>query len=71
MPLKIKEKIKAKIHYRHLEEVPFYKIHHSFDELPLDPVKPFIIEKIRKLKKLHVPIKLLSQTTFFWKSRKS
>lgn len=33
---------------RHIEDVPFYKIQHSFDELPLDPIKPFIVEKIRK-----------------------
>lgn len=48
MPFKFKSKLKPKMNYRHHEEVPFYKLHHSFDELPLDPVKPFIIEKIRK-----------------------
>lgn len=33
---------------RHIEDVPFYKLHHGYDELPLDPVRPFILEKIRK-----------------------
>lgn len=46
MPFKAKSK--PKTYYRHHEEVPFYKLQHSFDELPLDPVKPFILEKIRK-----------------------
>lgn len=48
MPLKRKLKEKEKIQQRHLEEVPFYKLRHSFDELPLDPVMPFMIEKMRK-----------------------
>lgn len=46
MPLK--QKSNEKMHRRHLEEVPFYKLRHTFDELPLDPVKPFIIEKMRE-----------------------
>lgn len=33
---------------RHIEDVPFYKIRHSFDELPLDPIRSFIVAKIRK-----------------------
>lgn len=49
MPLKVKYKAKHSYHHNHnCEDVPFYKLQHSFDELPLDPVKPFILEKIRK-----------------------
>lgn len=33
---------------RNIENVPFYKIQYGFDELPLDPIKPFILEKIRE-----------------------
>lgn len=33
---------------RHIEDVPFYKVQYAFDELPLDPIKSFIVEKIRK-----------------------
>lgn len=49
MPFKVKAKVKPKMNYIHREEVPFYKLHHSFDELPLDPAKPFILEKLREL----------------------
>lgn len=33
---------------RHIEDTPFYKFQYRFDELPLDPLRPFILEKIRK-----------------------
>lgn len=33
---------------RHIEDAPFYKLQHGFDDLPLDPVRPFILEKIRE-----------------------
>lgn len=33
---------------RHIEDVPFYKLQHDYDELPLDPARSFILEKIRK-----------------------
>lgn len=46
MPLKAKSKQKK--NFQRHDEVPFYQLRHSFDELPLDPVKPFIIEKIRE-----------------------
>lgn len=37
-----------RIKHRNIKDSPFYKIRHQFDELPLDPVVPFIQEKIRK-----------------------
>lgn len=46
----MKKKEKEKLNRRRpTTEVAFYKLRHAFDELPLDPVKPFIIEKMRKL----------------------
>lgn len=49
MPLKNKKKEKEELNRRRpTMEVTFYKLRHGFDELPLDPVKPFIIEKMRK-----------------------
>lgn len=44
----MRKKPKEQRNPRHLEDVPFYKLRHSFDELPLDPVRPFITEKMRK-----------------------
>lgn len=43
-------KTKTTLHQRqrNIEDIPFYKLHHGFDELPLDPLKPFITEQIRK-----------------------
>lgn len=48
-----KTKVKVKMSYLHREEVPFYKLRHSFDDLPLDPAKPFILEKLRELLFFH------------------
>lgn len=48
MPLKKKENVKLSHRRRPTTEVALYKLRHAFDELPLDPVKPFIIEKMRK-----------------------
>lgn len=31
---------------RPIEDVPFYKIEHSSDDLPFDPFRPFIREEI-------------------------
>lgn len=31
---------------RPIEEVPFYKFEYKFDDLPLDPARPFILEQI-------------------------
>lgn len=39
---------KKTAHRRHIEDAPFYKLQHGFDDLPLDPVRPFILEKIRE-----------------------
>lgn len=33
---------------RHIEDIPFYRLHHDYDDLPLDPARPFIVEKIRE-----------------------
>lgn len=41
-------KPQRRIKYRNIKDSSFYKIRHQFDELPLDPVVPFIQEKIRK-----------------------
>lgn len=35
-------------HRRPLEDVPFYKIKHGADDLPLDPFRTFITEEISK-----------------------
>lgn len=34
---------------RPIEDVPFYKFEYKFDDLPLDPAKPFILEQISKI----------------------
>lgn len=44
----MRKKSKDQRNPRHREDVAFYKLCHSFDQLPLDPVRPFIIEKMRK-----------------------
>lgn len=44
----IKDKLKLKMKHRRIEDMRFYQLRHSFDQLPLDPIKPFIEEKIRK-----------------------
>lgn len=36
----------AHLQRRPLVDCPFYSLKYSFDELPLDPVKDFIMEKI-------------------------
>lgn len=33
---------------RPIEDVPFYKFKYEFDDLPLDPARPFILEQISK-----------------------
>lgn len=33
---------------RHIEDIPFYLYKYGADDLPLDPAKPFILQKIRK-----------------------
>lgn len=48
MPLKKKEKPKLNHRRRPTTEAELYKLRHAFDELPLDPVKSFIIERMRK-----------------------
>lgn len=72
MPLK--QKSNEKMHRRHLEEVPFYKLRHTFDELPLDPVKPFIIEKMREFSSF-LPIKSylsrMEKQFLIWKPKMS
>lgn len=42
------EKPKKVLKRRHIEDVPFYKFSYGSDDLPLDPAKPFILEKISK-----------------------
>lgn len=44
-----KVKLKQK---RPLEDVPFYKFEYKFDDLPLDPAKPFILEQISRFRNL-------------------
>lgn len=45
----MKKKEKGKLNRRQsMTEVALYQLRHAFDELPLDPVKSFIIEKMRK-----------------------
>ena len=39
-------KIKLRQRRRPIEDVPFYKIEHSSDDLPFDPFRPFIREEI-------------------------
>lgn len=33
---------------RHIEDIPFYKLKYKKEDLPLDPVKDFILEEISK-----------------------
>lgn len=40
--------VAAQLKPRPLVDCPFYNLKYKFDELPLDPVKEFIIEKICK-----------------------
>lgn len=47
------KKVKLK-HKRHIEDVPFYKFEYKFDELPLDPARSFILEKIGEQKNLGI-----------------
>lgn len=35
---------------RNIEDIPFYLFEYGADDLPLDPAKPFILQKIRKFK---------------------
>jgi hypothetical protein len=35
---------------RTIEDVPFYKFEYAFDDLPLDPAKPFILEQISEFR---------------------
>jgi dynein heavy chain len=37
---------------RHIEDVPFYKFEYKFDDLPLDPARPFILEQIGNYSKV-------------------
>lgn len=39
-------RVKSTRQKRPIEDVPFYKVEHSSDDLPLDPFRPFIIEEI-------------------------
>lgn len=39
---------------RHIEDAPFYKLSHGFDDLPLDPARPLLQQYIRKLIKSNV-----------------
>lgn len=43
--LKKTKKIRQK-QRRPIEDVPFYKFEYKFDDLPLDPARPFILEQI-------------------------
>lgn len=40
---------KKPVKRRHIEDIPFYLFEYGADDLPLDPAKPFILQKIRKL----------------------
>lgn len=33
---------------RHIEDAPFYKLIHGFDDLPLDPARPLLEQHIRR-----------------------
>lgn len=48
--------VAAQLKPRPLVDCPFYNLNYKFDELPLDPVKEFIIEKICKSIKIVVPV---------------
>lgn len=41
---------------RNIEDAPFYKFTHGFDDLPLDPARPFIQQKISKAKFVSISI---------------
>jgi hypothetical protein len=38
--------VKHRLKRRPIEDVPFYKVEHKIDDLPLDPFRPFIKEEI-------------------------
>lgn len=42
---------KRQCRQRNNDNGPFHQLHCGFDDLPLDPAKPFILDKIRKLNK--------------------
>lgn len=39
---------KKPVKRRHIEDIPFYLFEYGADDLPLDPARPFILQKIRK-----------------------
>ncbi len=39
---------KKPVKHRHIDDVPFYSYKYGADDLPLDPAKSFIEQKIRK-----------------------
>lgn len=45
---KIQRPNKKPVKRRHIEDIPFYLFEYGADDLPLDPAKPFILQKIRK-----------------------
>lgn len=51
--MKKAQRIKKPIKRRHIEDVPFYQFEYGSDDLPLDPAKPFILQKIRKFQLIY------------------
>lgn len=45
---KAQKTIKKPVKTRHLDDIPFYLYKYGADDLPLDPARPFILQKIRK-----------------------
>lgn len=45
---KVQKTNKKPVKDRHIEDIPFYLYKYGADDLPLDPAKPFILQKIRK-----------------------
>lgn len=45
---------------RRIQDVPFYSLEYHRDDLPLDPVKPFLLEQIGRLINIIVIISSLT-----------
>lgn len=60
LPIKTKMKVKKDRHLlqlkRRIQDVPFYALEYKRDDLPLDPMKPFVLEQIGRLISLIVVI---------------
>lgn len=62
---KIQKTTKKPVKHRHLEDVPFYLYEYGADDLPLDPARPFILQKIRKFETFYIKLYQTQLSTEF------